>query len=106
MPPDFACSIVECQTGIGAKRTDSIFIEPLFGEDAEMVSISIMYQTHYAPEVIDPVGVVKRHVPTAGRRRETSQKQNLGSRWEKRREWMVLANHIACESKIINSPDY
>ena len=42
-----------------------------------MVPVGEMDQAHDAPEVVDPVGVIKRHAPAVRLRRETAQEQDI-----------------------------
>ena len=52
-----------------------------------------MYQAHYPPEIIDPVGVIERHVPALRLWRETAQEKDPGIRRKKRFERMGFHGH-------------
>ena len=74
---DLGCGVIEGQAFLGAEVAYIGLIETFFFDDAESVLIVEVYQAHDAPEVIDPVGVVKRHAPAVRLRRETAQEQDL-----------------------------
>ena len=69
--------VIEGQALLGAEFAYIGLIETFFFDDAESVLIVEVYQAHDAPEVIDPVGVVKRHAPAVRLGRETAQEQDL-----------------------------
>ena len=69
---DFCCGIVEGQTFLDAEFAYIGLIETFFFDYAESVFIIEMDQTHDAPEVVDPVGVIEWHAPTVGLGRETA----------------------------------
>ena len=73
---DLGCGVVEGQAFLGAEFAYVGLVEAFFFDDAESVLIVEVYQAHDAPEVVDPVGVVKRHAPAVGLRRETAQEQD------------------------------
>ena len=79
------CGVIEGQAFLGAEVAYGWLVEAFFSDDAESVLIVEVYQAHDAPEVIDPVGVIERHAPAMGLRRETAQEQDLCVLWQ---EWL------------------
>ena len=75
-PADLGCGVIKCQTILGAEVANIGLIETFFFDDAESVLIVEVYQAHDAPEVVDPVGVIKRHAPAVRLGRETAQEQD------------------------------
>ena len=89
----FARRVVEGEALIGTKGADGGLVEALFGRDAEVVFIGKMDEAHYAPEVVDPVGVVEWHAPAVGLGREAAQEEDAGARGQKWFERMAFGVH-------------
>ena len=66
-----------------------------------MLPVPVKDQSHYAPEVVDPVGVVERHAPAVRLGRKTPQKEDARPRRQERLEGMGLGVHT---SKILLLP--
>ena len=60
-----------------------------------MVFVGKVDYAHDAPEVVDPIGVVKRHAPAVGLGRETAQEEHARSLWEERLKWVALRVHAS-----------
>ena len=84
-PPHFAGRVVEGQAFVGTELPDQSLVEALFPGDAEMVFVGKVDQADDAPEVVDPVGVVKRYAPAVGLRWEAPQEKHPGAF---REEWL------------------
>ena len=78
---------------MGAEFAYIGLIKAFFVDDAEVVFIVEVYQTHDPPEVVDPVWVIKRHAPAVRLRRETAQKQDPCVLGQKRFKRMFLDVH-------------
>ena len=75
---DFAGGVVEGESLLGAEGADGGFVEAFLGADAEVVLVAEVNQSHDAPEVVDPVGVVEWHAPTVRLGREAAEEQDAG----------------------------
>ena len=91
--PDLACCVVECQAGIGAKRAYRSLVEPFLTWHAKVRLVPEVNQSHDAPEVVDPVGVIKRHAPAVRLGREAAQEQDAGARRKEGFEWVFFGVH-------------
>ena len=58
-----------------------------------MVLIGKMDEAHYAPEVVDPVGVIEWHTPAVGLGREAAQEEDAGAHRQKGLERMEFGFH-------------
>lgn len=65
-PADFGSCIVEGYTAVGKHGFYCRQIKFFFVGQAEVVAVIMEYQTHYAPEVVDEVGIVEIHAPSVG----------------------------------------
>ena len=92
--PDFTGGIVEGKALSFAERADGSFVEGFLLRKAEMILVFEENQSHDAPEVIDPIGVVERHAPAVLLRRKTPQEQDPGPNRQKRFERMLLGIHL------------
>ena len=92
--------VVERQSLGGAERPDQGLVKAFFGRDAKMVFVGKVDKAHDAPEVVDPIGVVKRHAPAVGLGRETPEEQNPGSLREERLKGVFFdgrrGGHLVC----------
>ena len=86
-------SVVEGQASLGAEFLYRGLVEAFFFDYAEVVFIVEMYQADDAPEVVDPVGVIKWHAPAMGLRREAAQKEYLGVLGQEGLKGMRLCVH-------------
>ena len=89
----FRRCVIESKAFLGAEHAYIGLIKPFFFDDAEVVFVVEVYQTHDAPEVIYPIWVIKWHAPAVGLGRETAQEQNLSVLGQKRFKRVLLYIH-------------
>ena len=58
-----------------------------------MVLVAKMDQSHDAPEVIDPVGVIEGHAPAVGLRRKTAEEKDARSVRQEGLEGVLFSGH-------------
>ncbi len=97
---DLAGGVVEGEALIGTEGADGGLVEAFLGRDAEVVLIGIMDDAHYAPEVVDPVGVIEGHAPAVGLGRETAQEEDAGTLGEERLERVLLRPYFFHSSSL------
>ena len=93
--------VVKCQTFPCAERPNGRLVKPLLARNAEMRLFTKVYQPHYPPEVVDPVGVVERHAPAMRLGRETAEEQDAGVLWQERWKRVLFGVHV--NAKIANN---
>ena len=90
---DFAGGVVEGEALIGTEGADGGLVEAFLGRDAEVVLVGKVDDAHYAPEVVDPVGVIEGHAPAVGLGREAAQEEDAGARGQEGLERMEFGFH-------------
>ena len=101
-PTHLASRIVEGQSLGRTERADGRFIKPFLLRDAEVILVPKVDEAHDPPKIIDPIRIIKGHIPTMLLRRKTPQEQNPCPLRQKRLEGMFLNRrfHHHKDSKI------
>ena len=92
---DFGGGVVEGEAGVGTEGANQSFVKPLLAGHTEVRLVPKVNQPHDAPEVVDPVGVIKRHAPAVRLGREAPKEKNARVRGQEGLEGVALGGGVS-----------